>query len=201
MRRRTEARGWNHNIHYHGFVLDLLPAGCRRALDVGCGEGSLARKLARHCDEVVAIDSDAAALARARERSAGGSRIVLHHGDVLARELPDASFDFIAVVATLHHLPLESALIRFRDLLRSGGTLAVVGLYKLNTPMDYLMAALAAPLSWIIRHRLDEAEVGAPLMAPKQTLQEIRRAATALLPGARLRRRLFFRYTLAWRKP
>jgi hypothetical protein len=31
---------WSANLHYHQVILDVLPAGCERALDVGCGQGS-----------------------------------------------------------------------------------------------------------------------------------------------------------------
>ncbi len=34
---------WNHNIQYHRLVLAAVPPGCQRVLDVGCGEGMLAR--------------------------------------------------------------------------------------------------------------------------------------------------------------
>jgi hypothetical protein len=40
------ARRWNHNLHYHPLILDAVPDGCQRALDVGCGEGILARDAA-----------------------------------------------------------------------------------------------------------------------------------------------------------
>ncbi len=33
---------WSHNIHYHPLILSAVPAGCERALEVGCGEGILA---------------------------------------------------------------------------------------------------------------------------------------------------------------
>jgi len=36
---------WNHNIHLHRVVLDAVPSGAKRALDVGCGEGMLSRDL------------------------------------------------------------------------------------------------------------------------------------------------------------
>jgi 2-polyprenyl-3-methyl-5-hydroxy-6-metoxy-1,4-benzoquinol methylase len=49
-------RRWNHNIHYYPLVLAAVPAGCRRALDVGCGEGQLTRELAVRVPEVVGID-------------------------------------------------------------------------------------------------------------------------------------------------
>ncbi len=50
---------WSHNIHYHHILLQAIPPNCRRALDVGCGRGLLARELAHHSPEVVAIDADA----------------------------------------------------------------------------------------------------------------------------------------------
>ncbi len=33
---------WNHNVHYQPVILGAVPAGCGRALDVGCGDGLLA---------------------------------------------------------------------------------------------------------------------------------------------------------------
>jgi len=39
--------GWNHNIHYHPMILGALGSGRDRVLDVGCGEGILARELLR----------------------------------------------------------------------------------------------------------------------------------------------------------
>jgi hypothetical protein len=44
---RVNARHpWNHNEHFHGWVLRNLPVGRQAAVDVGCGTGVLAGKLA-----------------------------------------------------------------------------------------------------------------------------------------------------------
>ncbi|MFD7308279.1 class I SAM-dependent methyltransferase [Promicromonospora sp. NPDC059942] len=40
-----------------------------------------------------------------------------------------------------------------------------------------------------------------PVRDPAETFAEISRTARAVLPGARVRRRLFFRYTLEWTRP
>jgi SAM-dependent methyltransferase len=48
--------GWDHNAHYHAFLLGQLPTRCGQALDVGCGTGSFARLLAGRCDQVLGID-------------------------------------------------------------------------------------------------------------------------------------------------
>ncbi len=42
---------------------------------------------------------------------------------------------------------------------------------------------------------------GMPVRDPRHTVDEVARAARALLPGARVRRRLFFRCTLEWTAP
>jgi len=98
------------------------------------------------------------------------------------------------------HLPLELALTRFRNLMPSGGVLAVVGLYRSQTSKDYAAAAVAFPASWMLRGFRGFADVGAPLQDPKETLREIRTAFDDLLPGAVVKRRLLFRYSVIWRK-
>jgi SAM-dependent methyltransferase len=192
---------WNHNIHYHDVVLRSVPPNCRRALDVGCGEGHLARQLASYCRQVIALDLDRAVLERARATTAENRRVAFVQGDAMAPPLRDESFDLISSVATLHHLPLRPALERLRDLLRSGGVLAIVGLYRMYGFPDYALAAAAVPASWIYRIVRHFAEVRAPIQEPKESLDEIRAACEELLPGAVFRRHLLFRYSLIWRKP
>jgi SAM-dependent methyltransferase len=186
---------WNHNIHYHDLVLRSVPADCRRALDVGCGEGLLASRLAVRCAEVVAIDPYFPGLPGLPPN------VRYLRGDVMTHAFPSASFDFIAAIATLHHLPLRPALELFRDLLRPGGVLAVIGLYRSHTLSDYAAAAVAFPSSFALRRIRGFAEVAAPIQDPRETLAEVRSAARDILPGATFQRRLLFRYSLLWRKP
>ncbi|MFE0252568.1 class I SAM-dependent methyltransferase [Streptomyces sp. NPDC059010] len=49
-------RRWNSNIHYHPRILHAVPADAHRALDIGCGEGMLARELRRTVPQVTGID-------------------------------------------------------------------------------------------------------------------------------------------------
>jgi hypothetical protein len=37
---------WNHNVHYQPVILRAVPPGCGAALEVGCGDGLLASRLA-----------------------------------------------------------------------------------------------------------------------------------------------------------
>ena len=198
---RAMSAAWNHNIHYHDLVLRSVPPGCRRALDVGCGLGLLARQLAHRCQEVVGIDNNRGVLSRAKAGGESEPRITFVESDVMTHQFPDSSFDFIAAVATLHHLPLRPALARFRSLLRPGGVLAVIGLYRGETLSDLAAAAVAFPVSWMLRCLRGYADVGAPVQNPAETLREVRVACDDLLPSAAIRRHLLFRYSLVWHKP
>ena len=189
---------WNHNVHYHGLVMNSVPPNSRLALDVGCGRGLLAQQIAQATGmKVIGIDTDKESLLAAE----AATNVSWVQGDVMTYPLESASFDFIAAVATLHHLPLIPALSRFRDLLRPGGVLAIIGLYRAETLADFSWSAAGLPASRVLRLLHHYESVGAPLHAPEQTIAEVRTACHDLLPGAVLRRRLLFRYSLIWNKP
>jgi predicted TPR repeat methyltransferase len=52
---RDEAGPWNHNLHYHPVILRAIPRECTYALDVGCGEGVLTRRLRRQVPQVTGV--------------------------------------------------------------------------------------------------------------------------------------------------
>ena len=178
--------GWNHNVQYHDFILRKMPSGCQRALDAGCGRGEFALKMMEYCDEVAAIDLDRVQ----GEDSHPGIEYI--EGDVMTYPFPEQSFDFITAIATLHHLPLEPALLRFGNLLKPGGVLVILGLYRQKAITDYLLAAAAFPVSRTLRWLRGYSEVTAQLAVPETTLREIRAASLMLLPGSVLRRQPSF---------
>jgi SAM-dependent methyltransferase len=187
---------WNHNVHYHRLVLNALPSSRERALDVGCGHGLLTRSLATCFRNVVAIDIDPGTLAAAKAEGAPPN-VSFVLGNVMAYDLRDR-FDFITVVATLHHLPLSRALQRFRNLLNPGGRCVAVGLYRADSLVDHAYSVAALPASWAMRAVRGFADVKAPIQPPRETLRYIRAAVAANLPGATLRRHLFWRYSVVW---
>ena len=190
-------QSWNRNIHYHPLVLAAMPSGCKRALDVGCGAGRFAAALAHRCDQVIGIDADAPALDRARAAHANPNlRFV--HGDVMTYE--DGPFDFVSSIATVHHLPLKAALHRFDRLLRPGGTLAVIGLYRTWTMSDIAWAPVGMAVSAWHSMTTHHEPVGAPIRDPQETLEEIQATVGTVLPGAEFSRLLLFRYSIVWRK-
>ncbi|SDN60811.1 Methyltransferase domain-containing protein [Allokutzneria albata] len=192
---------FNHNDFYHRRLLRHVPSHCADALDVGCGSGTFARRLARKAGWVDAIDASAEMIDAARTRSQGAANIEFRTGDLM--DIEPARYDFVSCIATVHHLPsFPVALERLRDSLRPGGVLAVLGLYRERTVSDYALAAAAAPVNLVLNalSRKDHG-VSAPVKDATLTFAEIRADADRVLPGHRVRRHLFWRYSLIYRKP
>ncbi len=200
---RVNARHpWSHNDHFHGWILRHLPARRGSALDVGCGRGMLVEQLARRFAHVTAVDPDAAMVASTRARGLGNV-------EVRQESLLDTagSFDLVTMVASLHHLPLEEGLERAAALVAPGGRLLVVGLAQLGSPVGAAYDAtslLLNPLVGMVKHprvhRGGPTETEMPVRDPDHTFEELRSTAQRLLPGVRVRRRLWFRYTLSWER-
>lgn len=195
------AEGWNHNTHYHEVLVATVPFHCRRALDVGCGLGGFARRLADVAEQVDAIERSSSVLSRARELSSGRRGLRFIEADFLTWEARNR-YDFVSMVATLHHLPFVEALIKAADLLNPGGVLAVLGLSRASSLLEAAArSSIAYPVSVYYRLTRRASPVEAPLLDPSMTLGEIRRKAAEVLPGATIRRRLLWRYSLIWVKP
>jgi SAM-dependent methyltransferase len=199
---------WDHNAHYHPWFLRQLPERGARVLDVGCGTGALVRRLAERAEHVDAVDASADMIERASARTpATNVRWIL--GDVLDPELDlhSEGYDAVTALSSLHHMPLRPGIARLASLVRPGGVLAVVGHYRSATAADYAMEAVTLPANAVVGAYLAASgragkphDDGMPIKNPTTPLNEIRAAATEILPGAQVRRRLFWRHSLLWRR-
>lgn len=141
--------------------------GAHRVLDVGCGEGQIAR-VARAIDGVeliVGVDPTTAQLAVARERGGG-----VDYTKAVAAALPFADGSFDAAVACLvfeHIHAVDAAIAEVSRVLARGGRFV----FFLNHPL------LQTPNSgWIDDHVLDPPEqywrIG-PYLVEDETLEEV----------------------------
>lgn len=191
---------WNHNAHYHRVILDAIPDRARRALDVGCGEGTMTRALRARVPVVTGIDPDAASIDLARRQ--GPTDVDYVVGDVLTHGFPDAVFDVVACVTALHHMEAAAALRRMAALVRPGGVVAVIGVARRRVPQDLPRDLLGVAVSRTLRLRRKEWTTPAPkVWPPPQTFPEVRRTAAEILPGVRFRRHVLWRYSLVWARP
>ncbi|MGD0555756.1 MAG: class I SAM-dependent methyltransferase [Streptosporangiaceae bacterium] len=189
---------WNHNVHYQRLILNAVPPGCGPALDVGCGDGALVRELAKRCQGATGIDLDETMIDLAR-RTAPDQPFI--NGDFMKYPFKPESCDFVAANTSLHHMDFAAALHKLAGIVRPGGRLAVVGLGKDAKPADWIIAAAAIPVNKLYQLRYDESQH--PKMPVRQadlTWTQTRDTAKELLPGARYRRLLLWRYLLLWDK-
>ncbi|NYE13300.1 class I SAM-dependent methyltransferase [Actinomadura citrea] len=194
---------WNHNTHYHGVVLRNVPRGCGEALDVGCGDGLLVRRLAPRATHVTGLDRSPDMVAEAARSSRGAGNVDFVEAGLLEYDLPEDFYDFVCSVAAIHHMDFAKGLSAMRGAVRPGGNLVVIGLANNKGLRDRAYAATGLPAHYVhrLRNRGRAGNPGAPVMDPDMTWGEVRDEALRLLPGAVFRRHLLWRYSLVWRKP
>ena len=201
--------GWNHNTHYHSFLLNAIPR-CRNALEIGCGTGAFSRLLARRADHVLALDLSPQMIRLAQERSKQFPNIAFQVADILTWGWPAEPFDCVVTIATLHHLPLEVSLLKMAQALKVGGVLVVLDLFAGRGLPDLLTSAIALPSDLVMRliqnGRMRESRAVREAWAAHgrhehyQTLAHIRQICARILPGAQVRKHLFWRYSIIWKK-
>ncbi len=103
-----------------------------RVLDVGCGIGEASGAIAAATDaEVVALDPHSPFLARLRERLSGqpfAARVHPVRGELTALPFAAASFDLVVAEGSLYTVGVDVALRALRDVVTTGGFVAVTDL-------------------------------------------------------------------------
>lgn len=107
-------------------LLGALDLKSKRVVDVGCGDGDLAHRMASAKAKVTGIDPNPKRLERARG-SAGKNETFL---EGVGEHLPctDASKDIVVFFNSLHHIPLvgmDPALLEAARILKPGGILYI----------------------------------------------------------------------------
>lgn len=147
-------------------IAEHLPA-TGRMLDVGCGEGQVARVAADHGLEVVGVDPSHTQVLLARERASGPSYL---QGSATGIGVGDESVDVVVACLVFEHIAdVDAALAEVVRVLRPGGRF----LFLLNHPL------LQTPGSgWIDDQILDPPEqywrIG-PYLTEADTIEEVER--------------------------
>jgi SAM-dependent methyltransferase len=158
--------------------------------------------MASSVDQATGIDIDPKTIAIARSRSAGNANVEFHTAALT--EVASTGYDVVTAIAVVHHLDLSEALTAMRLLTKPGGKLLIVGCYRSATASDYLIDVVAIPanlLAGLLKSRHASSAriaMSAPTAPTCTTLGQVRTVVADVLPGARVRRRLFWRYTLSY---
>jgi SAM-dependent methyltransferase len=197
------------NAMFHDALLRHVPTPCALALDVGCGTGAFARRLAERAERVIGLDLSPRMVEVARARAGNDRRLEFRVADLTEMDLGEGRYDCVSAIASLHHLPLEPTLRRFAASLRPGGRLLVLDVVDESGPGGFVRAVIsklasetvlrgrrgntrrAARAAWRIHERHDR--------LPK--MSEVRAAVSRTLPGAALTHHLMWRWSLVWERP
>lgn len=203
---------WDHNQQYQGYMLrQIRQVKPELGLEIGCGTGEFCRKLAQKCSRVIGIDVAPAMIAEAQKRNAADN-IEYQESDVnnfLAGK--KNTFDVITSIAAFHHMDMEETLLQCKMALKAGGVLVIQDLYHENTltfKLLSLFGTIVNPLFMLIKNRRlwvtkEERQVWTAHSQDDHynTFAQIRALANKALGKIEIKRHIFWRYTLTYRKP
>jgi len=190
---------WNHNTAYHPWLIGIAERHNGDVLDVGGGDGLLAQRLSVVSRSVTAIEPDPTAAQRAADRLAGYTSVAVVNTELRRYASGGQQFDLITFVASLHHIDLRASLRKARAMMSQTGEIAVVGLAANKSLVDWVWALACLPAVRIgSRLHRETPDIGVVMTDPLESLSEIRRAADEVIPGASVRRTLYYRYLLRW---
>lgn len=201
---------WNHNSHYHRFLLEQLPSKCQTVLDLGCGTGEFSRLLAHRARQVTALDLSPNSIQIAQQRSQQFNNIVYQVADISRWKFPAEHFDAVVSIATVHHLSIEQLIPQIDTALKPGGVLIILDLLEHHSSTDILYDAIAVPLNWwLLKVKRVSTPTEQEAAAMKEHLRtdrflnfsQVKQIYSDRLKTARIRRHLFWRYSVVWHKP
>jgi len=137
----AEARAWirwarapGHDTywrHHRDQFLRLIPPPGRGTVDVGCGEGRLARDLKKLGHKMIAIDGSPSLVAAAREADPS---MDIRLADAAALPLDDASADLVVAFMSLQDVDAMTDAVReIARILEPGGRLCLAIVHPLNS--------------------------------------------------------------------
>jgi SAM-dependent methyltransferase len=155
------ARTPGHDAYWQyrdAFFDELLPAPGHLTLEVGCGEGRVARDLARHGHRVVAVDASPTLAASAAAADPTGRYLV---ADAAALPFGDGCFDLVVAYNSLMDVDdMPAAVAEAARVLQPGRPLCVSVTHPTADAGRFQSTDPDAPFviagSYLGRHRVDE---------------------------------------------
>jgi SAM-dependent methyltransferase len=163
----AEAENWvrwartpGHDVYWEyapGFFDQIVPAPGRGTLEVGCGEGRVARDLAARGHTVTAVDSSPTLLRHAHTADPRGTYLLADAADL---PFADDSFDIVVAYNSLMDIDdLDGAVAEAGRVLEPGGVLCVCVTHPLNDAGAFATADADAQFvigdSYLGRRRFD----------------------------------------------
>ena len=208
---RLSAKYGGGSDRYEKFLARQIPSRAETILDVGCGMGRLAAKLAAPNRTIMGVDLSLEMISQASTLEDAAGQLVFRCGNFLDMEFPPGGFDCVISSASLHHMPTEKAIQQMLKLLRPRGTLVIHDLRSSSGALDRACLAAAGAVNCIERFirsgqlfpepALREAWARHGARETYLTMDEVHLLANHLLPSAKVYRHWFWMYTIVWREP
>lgn len=206
---KLKEKKWDHNRHYHKYLLEHVRDNIGLSLDIGCGKGEFAYLLSQKSKKVTGIDLSAEMINAANENKKN-EKIDFLIGDIMDFDIGVEKYDCIASIATVHHLPIREFFIKVKESLKESGVFLVLDLYKAETIADYLITAIAFPINTFkmlimegrLKPSLEERIAWGEHGKHDQylTLRQVRTICKEIIPGSKVKRHFFWRYSIVWKK-
>ncbi len=128
----SECRATERPIQYYEAILSFAPENGRRTLDIGCGSGRLALRLAERSHFVVGLDRSPSMLEIAQNRQSGAriANVAWVLADAAALPFADDAFDYVTSALALRLTNLEFSLPSLRRVVKVEGRAAVKELVR-----------------------------------------------------------------------
>lgn len=130
-RDRSVAEAYPHRPPYPAATFDVLAGllgdGSRAVLDVGCGTGDIARRLAPLVGRVDAVDASAAMIAQGRRQAGGAAPNLRWIAGMVEEAALAPPYGLITAGESLHWFDWEVVFPRFAAALDPRGFLALIG--------------------------------------------------------------------------
>ena len=138
---QTAEIGWSHSYLFQ-HILALLGRPNGTILDLGCGNGAIARALIAEGYDVFGVDASASGIALANDEIPGRFFVLDVSKGLLPTELADKRFDVVISTEVIEHLYDPRGVIAFaRKILADGGEFIV------STPYHGYMKNLALAIT------------------------------------------------------
>lgn len=192
---------WNHNFAYHNWIINHTK-NKNKILDVGCGDGTLEFCLANDNNDITGLDIDADILSVANKKNKN-KNVRFIYGNFLEYDFKEEKYDSIVFVASIHHMDMEKAIIKSKQLLDENGIILIVGLAQPSNVIDWIIEVFRILPSKIIsklKHIKTSENLSINVKYEIPTMGTIRNICNKEFKKYKIRYGLHYRYLLYWIK-
>ena len=190
---------WNHNSYYKWIKEELKEK--INILDIGCGDGALVNYLSNPNRIITGIDISKKCIDKANNYNKKNDDIKFICSSFENFDSKNVLYDGIIFCATLHHMDMEKALIKSKNLLTKNGIIIIVGLSKPSSLFDWIIECLRF-IPCIIFSKLHKMKSSEDLDIPTSynipKMLEIKEILNKITPGYSISYGLYYRFLVKW---